>query len=143
MGAEPWAYFVPFQEDVQAAMEALQQQEFSAGRYLRLSGEGRPPATILEAIRQGGATGTQSILDMVSISDIPHEVDAEIPQFGSVAPLSTEQLIELYGTEKPSHAMVERNQEFYEWIDRGLGIYIVVYDGDQPSELFFAGYSFD
>ena len=39
--------------------------------------------------------------------------------------------------------MVETNQDFYDWLDRGLGIYVIVHDGELPSEIFFAGYSFD
>ena len=142
MGAEPWSYFTPYQENVAAALEELKQQEFEAGRYRMLDPD-NPPASIEDAFEDMDADGTGSILDMMGVTDAPHEVDADAPHFCMVAPLSTEQLIELYGTDKPARAMVEANQDFYEWIDRGMGISIVVYDGDRPSELYFAGYSFD
>ncbi len=51
--------------------------------------------------------------------------------------------MELYGTEQPSHEMVEHNMDFFEDIGRGQGIYIIVYKDGQPSELFFTDYSFD
>ena len=31
----------------------------------------------------------------------------------------------------------------YEWLDRGIGSYVVVYEGETPTEIYFAGYSFD
>jgi hypothetical protein len=142
MGAEPWSYFVPYHEDIQVALSDLQRQEFEAGRY-RIRDTDHPPATMTEARAQFPESGTGTVLDMLGVVDEPHEVDAEVPNFFMVAPLSPQQLVTLYGTEKPTHEMVKARREFYEWIDRGLGVYIVVYEGDTPSELFFAGYSLD
>ncbi len=154
MGAEPWSYFVPYQPDVEAALEALKQREFAAGRYnkghavVETGGgyalvENGPAATIEEACAQTDADGTRSILDMMGVSDTPHEVDSEDPQLGFVAPLSAEQLIGLYGTDRPTRATVGGGGDVFELIDRGLGVYFIVYDGDRPSGLFFAGYSYD
>jgi hypothetical protein len=39
--------------------------------------------------------------------------------------------------------MIEQNMEFFEDIERGQGIYIVVYKAGRPDEIFFAGYSCD
>ncbi len=33
MGAEAWDYFVPYEANIQAALEKLRQREFRAGRY--------------------------------------------------------------------------------------------------------------
>jgi len=144
VGAEPWSYYVPYQDDIQAAMERLQQREFEAGCY-RMADPDNPPATIAEATLQAAESGTGSILDMLGVSDEPHEIDGEVPQFGMVAPLAPRELIELFGTDKPTRKMIEEGDgEFWEWLDRGVGIYIIAYDGDgRPSDLFFAGYSFD
>jgi hypothetical protein len=142
MGAEAWSYFVPYHEDIQVALSDLQRQEFEAGRY-RIRDPEHPPATLTEARAQYPESGTGTVLDMLGVINEPHEVDAEVPNFFMVAPLSPEQLSTLFATEKPTHAMVAACHDFYEWIDRGLGIYIVVYEGDTPSELFFAGYSLD
>ncbi|MDR3638481.1 MAG: hypothetical protein P4L84_32050 [Isosphaeraceae bacterium] len=143
MGAEPWFYCVPYQEDIEAALEALKQREFAAGNY-RMIDPDDPPATIEEAVEQMDADGTGTVLDMIGVADRPHEIDGESPNFCMVAPLAPEQLIALFGTEKPTREMIEGGDAgFWESIDRGLGIYIIAYDGDNPSELFFAGYSFD
>ncbi len=143
MGAEPWSYFVPYQKDVGAALEALKQREFEAGRF-RMLDPRNPPATIDEAFAQMGASGTGTVLDMFGVSDEPWEIGADNFDFGMVKPMASEQLVALFGTEKPTREMIERDgSELWEWIDRGLGAYIVAYDGDQASELFFAGYSLD
>ena len=66
------------------------------------------------------------------------------PEFNAVAPLSPEELQRLFGTERPTHEEIERNiGGVFEGIERGQGVYVIVYRNDQPDELFFAGYSFD
>jgi hypothetical protein len=132
MGGEPWDYFVPYEEDIQAALEKLRQREFRAGRY---RGSDLNPATIEEAIENMEADGTASILDIFTVADQP--------DFSTVAPLPRAELLRLFGTERPTRAMVEANMEFYEDIERGQGVYIIVYEGERPTEIFFGGYSFD
>jgi hypothetical protein len=39
--------------------------------------------------------------------------------------------------------MVEQDMEFFEDVERGQGIYIILYREGQPDEILFAGYSFD
>ena len=56
---------------------------------------------------------------------------------------SEEDLLDLFGTDKPTHEMIEESDELYDVLERGQGVYIVVYKDEQPSEIFFAGYSFD
>jgi hypothetical protein len=145
MGAEPWSCFVPYQPDIEAALLSAQEQEFAAGRY-RIIDPDNPPATIDEARLQGDAGGTCSVLDMFGVIDSPHEVIDEQytgTDYGMVAPLSPQRLIQLYATEAPSRETVQNGHGIYEWLDRGIGAYVVVYDGTTPTEIFFAGYSFD
>ncbi len=151
MGAEAWSYFVPYRDEIAAALEDLKRQEFEAGRYSQAAGPGPAPTTIEEAVTACDSQGTQSILDMIGVADGPRPPGFDLnsfdfdsdPGFGLVAPLAPEQLIELFGTERPSRAMIERNDAYYEWIDRGLGLYIIAFEGGAPSEIFFAGYSYD
>jgi hypothetical protein len=74
--------------------------------------------------------------------------------FCTTFPLSTDELTRLFGTDRPTHDVVEavlvsfeQNEEdgdqFWESIDRGTGRHIIVYEGDMPVEIFFSGYSFD
>ena len=142
MGAETWICSVPYQPDILAALEAARVQEFAAGRY-NMDDENHPPATIEQAVEESAETGTASVLDMIGVVETPHEEDSDSPHFCMVAPLSPEQLHELYGTDKPTRAMIDAHVGFFEWIDRGLGVYIIAYDGETPTEIVFAGYSFD
>jgi hypothetical protein len=132
MGAEAWDYFVPYEENIPAALQKLRQREFRAGRY---RGSEEQPATIEEAIENMDADGTGSILDMMRISDRP--------DYFAVTPMSPDELVRQFGTEQPTREMIERNVDFYEDIERGQGVYIIAYKDGKPSEIFFGGYSFD
>lgn len=132
MGAEAWDYFVPYEENIETALNKLRQREFRAGRY---RGSDENPATIEEAIENMDADGTGSILDMMRVADVP--------DYFTVAPMPRKKQIELFGTDKPTREVIERNHDFYEDIERGQGVYLVAYKDDKPSEIFFAGYSFD
>src|ERR1041384_5337717 len=107
MGGEPYYYFVPYQQDISAALQALRRREFEAGgynpampfpsRYLPLGPEspapGRQHDSIEEALEDSDADGTRSILDIERISDTPDF---------SVAPrLSDEFLTLFFGTPRP------------------------------------------
>jgi hypothetical protein len=114
---------------------------------------GAQHASIEEAIEDADASGTGSILDIQSISDSP--------AFLASWPLSTEEASALFGTAQPTHAMVEEtlilegelehweetdydiDTQFWDTIGRGQSRYVIIYEGDRPSEIFFVGYSVD
>ena len=151
MGGEFWSHFVPYQEDIRAALEALREQEFRAGRFRqpclvypgfwgrifgRQPSKLKPPRSIREAIKiADDGTGTRSILDMERIADTPAS--------GTLSPVPQEELQRLFGTEQPTRDMVEQSEELIDRIDRGQGIYIVTYHGGKPDGIYFAGYSYD
>ncbi len=150
MGGEFWSYSVPYQEDIRAALEALREQEFRAGRFWqptevqpglwgRLLGRGpikpKRPASIREALKISDATGTRSILDMERVSDTPES--------GAVSPLRPEELRELFGTEQPTLEAIEKSDEFIDRLERGQGVYIILYQQRKPEKIYFAGYSYD
>ncbi len=149
MGGHYYYYFVPYQEDVNSALQALRKQEFEAGRYNPAipfpfddwpsqtlgTAQGAKHASIEGALEDSEADGTRSILDMERVGTRAG--------FGVVVQLSSDKLMDLYETTRPSHQMIKENLGFFEEIERGQGIYIVVYKDDRPSELFFAGISYD
>ena len=98
MGAEPWDYFVPYEEDVQAVLDKLRQCEFQAGRYRNYSGT--KPATIREAVENADASGTASILDMKRVS--------QQTDHSAVTPLSNAELLRCFGTIKPTRQMIRK-----------------------------------
>ncbi len=132
MGGEPWQYFVPFEKSVEAALEKLRERVFESGEF---NGSESMPATPAEALENSAPDGTRSILDMMLVGDSP--------DYCTVCPLPEEQLQTLFGTTQPTHKMIESNHGFYEDIERGQGIYIVVYKDGAADEYLFAGYSFD
>jgi hypothetical protein len=132
MGAEPYEYFVPYQANVQTALEQLRADVFSRGEF---SGAELGPATPEEAFEMMDADGTASILDITHV--------ATEPDFCCAAPFSPEELRDYFGTEKPTRAEVEQSDDYWESLERGQARYAVVYENKQPAELYFAGYSFD
>ena len=147
MGAHAYYYFVPYDADLNGALQRLRQREFEAGRYnpampfLTFPIEEGSPApgqqhdTIKAAVKEAREDGTRSILDIVL-------VDSRA-DFGVASPLPDKRLQALFSTTQPTRAMIEANTEYFDDIIRGHCIYIIVYDQGQPSEIFFAGYSFD
>ena len=147
MGAEPYYYFTSFNPDLDAALEQLRDREFEAGRYnpamrrigfpidLARPSPGAKHASIDEAREAAQEEGTRSILDIDRIGDEP--------DFSVAAPLDDAVLQDLYGTTHPTRKTIESNMDFFEAIERGHAIYIIVYKHGKPDELFFAGYSYD
>jgi hypothetical protein len=147
MGAEPYFYFVSYQPDITAALQALRQREFQAGRYNPVlpflefplgpqsPSPGAQHSSIEAACEEADADGTRSILDLDRVS--------KEPDFGAVTSLDESLLQQLYGTTRPTREMIENNMDFFEEVERGRGIYIIVYKDARPDEIFFAGYSYD
>jgi hypothetical protein len=132
MGAEPWSCFTKHDSNLQRALDRLRDEEFRAGRY-RYAEEN--PSSIDEALEIADADGTASILDIDRI--------APEPDFGCAAPFSAAELKEYFGSERPSRADVERAMDYWEDMERGQARYTIVYDSGKPSEIYFAGYSYD
>jgi hypothetical protein len=147
MGAHPWSCFTPYRKDLDDALQFCQEVEFQAGRYNGGDDDGPAHDSIEEAIEDADADGTCSILDVCGIGgEIPSDSDER--QLSVAYALSIQRLIELFNTDKPTRETFEKNRKramgrIYEDLDRGQAIYIILYNNDQPSELFFAGYSFD
>jgi hypothetical protein len=147
MGAHAYHYIVQYQPNINAALQELRQTEFQAGRYNPVMmfpefpvlsdspAPGPQHASIEEAFEASEADGTRSILDIERIGGDP--------DYRVAAPLPAETLISLFGTAQPTREMVEENLDFFEDIERGKAIYVVLYADGRPSEILFAGYSFD
>jgi hypothetical protein len=168
MGAHPYFYFTPYQKDIDAALQALREQEFKAGRYDPALSTATPPvfafqlrfppdetwprpgaqhASIEEAMEAGDASGTGSILDIAQITPDP--------DYAAACALSDDTLVAIFGTSQPNRSLLEdvlikhgssasgAVDEFWESIDRGQARYIVVYADGGPDEIFFVGYSWD
>lgn len=190
MGASGWAYFVPYQADLNQALADLQHDVLARGDFHQCDAWWRdlpfehflppedldadelaeyraaydhrqalqPPVTREEWLEWNGEAGTHSILDMERIiATIPHQPDwstyAADPtawiatsqsRFGSIAPLTDAELLAHLGTLRPTHADILAHADALNNLrSRWQGSVIVVYQDDQPHELYFTGYSGD
>ncbi|GAA2394721.1 hypothetical protein [Dactylosporangium salmoneum] len=143
MGSSSWSYSVPYQGDVNAALQRLRQEVFECGEYYRESpGDGlnraRPtgPDTLVDAQPH---SGTHSVIDMVN------GVSAE-PAFATVSPLAPDNLAYTFGTETPTAGQVETELligDLRHERDRWVGTYIVSYHDGRPDRIHFFGSSGD
>ena len=97
------------------------------------------PTTIRELLELQGENGTHSILDIDRISPVP--------TFGAITPMPTWKLLEIFGSEQPTRVQIESKYKkgaLAEYVSaRWQGIYIIVFRGGLPDEIFFAGCSGD
>jgi hypothetical protein len=166
MGASGWAYFVPFQVDIAKVLQKLRDEVFQRGDYFKPDefysalldsevAENLPlevrdsleeqieemrsrsePDSIEELIEMSAESGTHSILDIKGISNEP--------DFGTAAPLTDEELVQLFGTTKPTKSIVEgKISEIQLLRSSWQGTYIVLYEDKMPKEILFAGFSGD
>jgi hypothetical protein len=160
MGASGWSYFVPYQEDIAQALHDLRERVFQAGEYYKpdewyaeLRSRGiiteeeyqdnileinsqSVPDNIDELVELRGEEGTHSIIDIegVSTSAFP----------GTISPLSNDEYLELFGTQRPSHSLVEEKEEALQSIHGPFcGTYIYIYEKEKPVEIFITGISGD
>ena len=172
MGGHPYWYYTDYQSDVPTTLRALRWQEFSAGRYNPAvpfilfpitddtTAPGPQHSSIEEALEDSDASGTRSILDISTVSPVSYEEALEASGQGGVNlycttfPVTADELNRLFNTDKPTHQMIESVivlaqeiedvvEEFWDSIARGMGRHILVYEDDEPAEVFFIGYSFD
>jgi hypothetical protein len=147
VGGHPYWYYVPYAADLQSALDKLRAREFAAGRYspviryikfsepaFSIQKPGKQHRSIATAIKASTEEGTRSILDIAKVG--------QRPDYRVAGPLPAARMRELYGTDKPTREMLD-GHEFFEDIERGKCVYVVVHAGDKPSELMFAGYSYD
>jgi hypothetical protein len=149
MGGEAYWYYVPYRDDLQGALDELREREFKAGRYNPVMSsienfgqpsffEQNPGAehdSIDDAIEDAAEDGTRSILDIEDIGPSP--------DYATASPVSATRLREVFGTDQPTRAMLDGDHALFNDIERGQCVYVIVHDGGRPTEIFFAGYSYD
>lgn len=154
MGASGWEYVVSYRQDLGAALDALRQQVFASGDYIKLSSYGDvfdlpDPASLEELLGQErywefmGTSGTHSVIDVQAV--VAADADDE---FGAIRPLSDEECAELFGTAQPSRAdydALSNSERLYDYVTGGrwTGRAAVLWADASPSEIAFWGLSGD
>jgi hypothetical protein len=137
MGASAWSYWVPYRDDVDAALQALRRDVFERGEYYRATPQA--PQSLEQLLERGGESGTHSIIDVASV--------APAVTLGAVAPLPADEVAGLFGSERPTRADIETNfagvMDVVEQRGRWTGSYLVAYRNGEPDELHFFGMSGD
>lgn len=134
MGASGWSYFVGYKSDPNEALQELRLEEFKNKRfYVYDEVSGNSPD---ELLRNSEENGTHSIIDISSIS----ETD-DLFKNGTI---NNEELIKIFGTDKPTREMIEANEFVLQtYRGRWACTYVICYKDGNPSEIYFTGYSGD
>jgi hypothetical protein len=109
-----------------------------AARRAAGAGRKKSPTSIEQAREMAGEAGTHSILDIDSTS--------AVRGFGLATPLSGDEFLALFGTEKPTPAMARQKEQegvLATLRDRWQAAYFTVFEGEEPAGLVFCGRSGD
>ena len=148
MGSDQFWYFVKYKPNIKTALRELREREFMAGRYFPAiddpisllpitdkSPAFKPKHRSMKAAREDADGCTRSIVDLDHISDEPEDY--------AITPLDEDTILEIYGAQQPTHAMVEQDMSFFGLIGGCQGVYLIVYKDGKPDEILFAGIAFD
>ncbi|MBO0831363.1 MAG: hypothetical protein J2P29_05275 [Actinobacteria bacterium] len=155
MGASAWEYVVPHQPDLSAALEALRQQVFAAGEYVKPSGSGwdlPEPASVEDLFAEQqywefmGSCGTHTVIDI--FNGVIAADDFGVEEFGTVRSLSADDCVELFGVAQPSRADYQPlagSARLYDYVTGGrwTGRAAVLWASGAPAEILFWGFSGD
>jgi hypothetical protein len=167
MSASAWSYYVPYQSEIDHALENLRQTVFQSGEFYKAPNHwrnmskqdviseyrGMPRALVIEALENwhymAHLPKPNSIEDWLiwntgegthSILDI-HGV-AEEPDYGVAAPLPDEAILVLFGTHYPTKRDIERQALTLAMLRPAeQATYIIVYQHRLPHQIYFVGRS--
>jgi len=159
MGASGWAYVTRYRGDAAAALRELQERVFRDGDYQWWDefGEFEPRPDSVEGIWAADGrwtSGTHSILDIERVADTTDPPGWEFGgDLGTVWPLAADRVEWMFGTARPSRAQFEALAMDYahplhaalmdEVGPRWTGLYVLLYEGETPTEIGFWGFSGD
>lgn len=156
MGASGWQYTVPYESDLQLALDRLRADTFRRKDYLWLwegdwvdPGHERPRPTTMAGLLADDMVeteGTHSIIDCPRIvHDLP-TTDAEWSSqayFGAIVPVTRPELLAAIGTDRPAEEHLDALDEQIacaRWVGRCAVLYSA---SGEPEQLAFWGYSGD
>lgn len=139
MGASDWHYVVGYRDTIGDAFAELQRKVLSEGDYYKeFTFE---TFSDLEAARYDEDfwdVGTHSILDMMKVIEA-----RERDETAAVRVLRDDEVVALFGTDRPTAADFERFLSTEWYVNRWEGRTTVLYDDGKPARLAFWGISGD
>ena|SRR5215207_4082950 len=151
MGASAWEYFVPYQKDLNQALQDLRQRVFRAGEFwwfgereVLTPSERLPRPGRLEDVFEHETvqeSGTHSILDVFRVVEPGEPRDWR--DYGTIIPATVDEVRAATGTDRPTRADAAALDEKLDRV-RWVGRCAVLYDEHGgPSEIMFWGHSGD
>jgi hypothetical protein len=154
MGTQVWFYVVPYEKNLQGALDKLREREFLAGRYFPASwelefsldecatlllqpSESVPAHASIEEAREAAAEdGTKSILDVDHIS--------EAADWGAASPMDGDIVEFCFGSAAPQRETLRDGFPcLLESLGRGEARYVLLYEQCRPTAIAFVGLSYD
>jgi hypothetical protein len=119
MASTVWSTWVKWDDSVERTL--------STGQHLAAG-----DLSVAEARKRGAANGTGSILDIVTLDDLPH--------LGRCWVLSSADLHHHFGSKTPPRKAIEAGREaFVAKLERGQTIAVIAYARGLPTTVLFAG----
>jgi hypothetical protein len=169
MAATSWIHEVPWQADVQQALDELCNGIFESGSYRQMwmeypetlesweaMFEGFEPVPgfndSIEAIQNGGQPSSIDVAEILNMESgfggvLDCRVVATKPEFQAVSPLSDESAKNLFQSTKPLTTSIRQVEDVLmelRELARGEGRYLIGFDvTGAPESIFFFGYSGD
>jgi hypothetical protein len=154
MGTQAWFYVIPYEKNLQGALDKLREREFRAGRYFPASwelkfsldecptphvptSESMPAHASIETAREAAAEdGTKSILDVDRIS--------EVADWGAASPVDDDIMESCFGSATPQRQTLRDGFPcLLESLGRGEARYLLLYEQGGPTAIAFVGLSYD
>ena len=173
MGASDWSYEIRWQPDLQAALDQLCAEQFTAGEYYRnwedsleylddaleefgiddIDDTNTPGWTAsLEAVRTGGLPLTHQAAVVLSTTEGLHSIldcptITDTPAFASITAFAADESSAIFGTTQPtteSARSVLAGLDTSQWTNRWEGRYIIGHHANgTPATIHFIGFSGD
>lgn len=146
MGSAPWDCFTEYQPDLSNALQHAREKALETKSY-SCSCEDGDHASFEDAMECADADGTCSIIDIEDVSS--HFLKGGRSDEPGVAyALSPDHLTNFFGTDKPTKEAITGApnlslSKMFGMIGRGCAVHVTVFRDGQPSEIYFAGMSYD
>jgi hypothetical protein len=160
MGASGWQYVTRYRGSVAHSLEELRERVFRDKDYYWWDDfeEDEPRPERIDGIWESEAmkhSGTHSILDVNRVVETTEPASWENwrQDAGTIRPLAPDRVLRHFGTERPTRAQFElltgnpqapgHAKFICEPQMRGTGLYVLLHEGDTPTEVGIWGFSGD